>query len=200
MIRRIITWTALVISVAGMVLNTSLEARQQQDRLAEINREINAEQERIRVLTAEWHSLKNPERLEALARRHLQGYGTIKPMQMAALDAIPEHLPEVTAPAASNVAAVAVQPSRQVASVVPPRAQPAARPIARPTIRPAVTPAPAQRRDELATLIAQADAPAATAATRETPRENARPDDGIRTLIEREQPQGIQRTSFTGAQ
>lgn len=183
MTRRYIVWIGLVSIAAAVVLNTSLQTRQQQDRLAEINREIKTEQERTRVLIAEWHSLKTPERLEALARRHLQGYETIKPMQLAALADVPDRLPEAAAlvavataaPVAPSVAEAAPA-ARQVASITPPRARPVTRPAA-----PAAARA-AEEQDDVARLIARSETPAATRTT-------ARNDDGIRTIIERQQPQ-----------
>ncbi len=202
MTRRYIIWIGLVSLTAGIVLNTSLETRQQQDRLAEINREIKIEQERTRVLVAEWHSLKTPERLEALARRHLQGYDTIKPMQLANLADVPDRLPEAAPPVAvataapvapiaevAETAAPAPRPAaaRQVAAITTPRARPATRPDTRPAARlaPVAAAAPAaEKQDDLARLIAQSEAPAARPAAPAA----ARADDGIRTIIERQQP------------
>ena len=188
MTRRYIIWIGLVSITAGIVLNTSLETRQQQDRLAEINREIKTEQERTRVLVAEWHSLKTPERLEALARRHLQGYDTIKPMQLASLSDVPDRLPDAAPPVAVAVAAPVV-PAAEVAETVVPAvrqvatiATPRARPVTRPAARPAPVAAPVvEKQDDLARLIAQSEAPAARPVA-------TRNDDGIRTIIERQQP------------
>lgn len=193
MTRRSIVWIGLVSLAAAIVLNTSLKTRQQQDHLAEINREIRAEEERIRVLTAEWHSLKTPERLEALARRHLQGYDTIKPLQLAALSDVPDRLPETIQPMEIHLAATAPAPAveaaeapRQVAAIQPPRPRPATRPVAAP---------PAQNResDGVAALIAQAEAPV-------QPQGRAAREDGIRLLIERQPQQGLIRASVDGAQ
>lgn len=188
MTRKYVIWFGLVGIAAGVVLNTSMQTRQQQDRLAAVTREITAEQERIRVLTAEWHSLKTPDRLEALARRHLQGYGAIKPMQMAGLADVPDRLPEAVAAPEVNVAAAAPAAApavRQTASVAPPRARPASRPAARPA------PAPAPQ-DDVAQLIARNTAPTAAPAAS---------DDGIRTIIERDQPaRGVLWASLEGAQ
>lgn len=192
MTRRYAVWIGLVTITAAIVLNTSLQTRQQQDRLSEITSAIKAEEERIRVLTAEWHSLKTPERLEALAARHLPGYTAIKPLQLAALSDVPDRLPEADAPVAVASAAPVEAPkpaviapvTRQVASVPPPRARPAA-------TRPAT-----DKPDELARLIARND----VATPAPAPRPNAARDDGIRMIIERQPQDGVTRTSFGGAE
>ena len=93
MTRRVVVCIALVCVAAGMTLNTSLRVRTSEDRLAEVNAAIAQEEERIRVLTAEWHMLKSPARLETLATRHIENLGQIKPEQMASLADIPAPLP-----------------------------------------------------------------------------------------------------------
>lgn len=207
MSRRYIVWISLVSLTAGVVLNTSLQTRQQQDRLTEINQQIKDEQERIRVLTAEWYSLKAPDRLEALAQRHLQGYGAIKPLQLAGLDTVPERLPDAVTPAqTSNVAAAtpaapaavtAAKPAAaQVASITPPRPRPATRPAvvaaAKPALPAAAKPS-ATRQDDVAALIERHSQPA-NPASRTVARADA---DGIRTIIERQRPQnGVQWASL----
>lgn len=197
MTRRYIVWIGLVSIAAAVVLNTSLQTRQQQDRLAAITREINTEQERTRVLVAEWHSLKTPERLEALARRHLRGYDTIKTMQLAGLGDVPDRLPEPTAPVAiaaaepviPSTAAETIAAPRQLASITLPRARPANHPANRPTAQPQ---ARDNQQDEVARLIARSEAPTNRA---EAP---APRNDGIRTIIERQQPQnGVLWASIT---
>lgn len=60
---------AVVMGAASIVIGT--EVRDLEDRLAGIHRDIAREQEALHVLRAEWSYLNEPERLEALARRHL---------------------------------------------------------------------------------------------------------------------------------
>ena len=60
---------AIVMGAASIVIGT--EVRDLEDRLAGIHRDIAREQEALHVLRAEWSYLNQPERLEALARRHL---------------------------------------------------------------------------------------------------------------------------------
>jgi hypothetical protein len=52
MSKRLVICIGLVVIAGGSVLHTSMQAREQEDRLALLNREITAEQDRIRVLTA----------------------------------------------------------------------------------------------------------------------------------------------------
>ncbi len=60
---------AVVMGASSIVIGT--EVRDLEDRLAGIHRDIAREQEALHVLRAEWSYLNRPERLEALARRHL---------------------------------------------------------------------------------------------------------------------------------
>lgn len=148
--RQHIVWGALVLMTGAVVLNTSMKTRVQEDRLAQINREIASEQERIRVLTAEWHSLKSPDRIEALTRRYIKDMNTIKPVQMASLADIPDRLPEPETPAPALAQAgpktETVSKPVQLASAAKPATRspaPAATPAtatsARATARPAPT-------------------------------------------------------------
>lgn len=165
MIRRYVVWIGLVTIAAGVVLHMSMQTRAQQDRLAEVNEQIQSEQERIRVLTAEWYSLRNPDRLEALAHRHLDGYAAIKPLQMATLTDVPDPLPMAATPAAP-VAVAAAKPAtpavQQTASVATPRARPQP---------------PQPKQDDVAGLISRSQ--------QETVAQND--NDGIRTIIDRDQ-------------
>jgi len=200
--RRFVLVAALALMAGAMVLNTSLKTRVQEDRLAQINREIASEQERIRVLTAEWHSLKSPGRIEALTRRYIKDMNTIKPVQIASLADIPDRLPEPETPAPTLAQAgpktETVSKPVQLASAAKPAtrstalaATPATATSARATARPAQTivasakpaaPKPIatttatiddSASDQVASLINQQSAPAA-------------PKDEISFIIERD--------------
>ena len=60
---------AVVLGATSIVIGT--EVADLEDRLSGIHRDIAREQEALHVLRAEWSYLNQPERLEALARRHL---------------------------------------------------------------------------------------------------------------------------------
>ena len=196
--RRFVLVAALALMAGAMVLNTSMKTRVQEDRLAQINREIASEQERIRVLTAEWHSLKSPGRIEALTRRYIKDMNTIKPVQIASLADIPDRLPEPETPAPTRaqadtktetvskpvqLASAAKPATRSTAPATPARAT--ARPA--PTIVASAKPAAPKpvatttasatiddsASDQVASLINQQSAPAA-------------PKDEISFIIERD--------------
>ena len=55
----------------GALFHVSFEVSELDDRLATLNRDITSDREAIHVLRAEWSFLNQPERIEELARRHL---------------------------------------------------------------------------------------------------------------------------------
>jgi len=61
----------LAAAAGGALFYISFEVSELDDRLATLNRDIRADREAIHVLRAEWSFLNQPERLEELARRHL---------------------------------------------------------------------------------------------------------------------------------
>lgn len=173
--RKHVTWIGLVAIAAAMVLHTSTLSRQQEDRLADLNRQIATEEDRIRVLTAEWHSLKTPERLEQLAKRHMPQYIAIKPTQMASLFDVPERAaPALPAVAESKPATPEATTPQAAKPVQVAKAQPTATSTtpAKPVQQVAAVskPAPQADEDDVARLIAADDAN----------------NDGIRTIIERD--------------
>lgn len=61
----------LAAAAGGALFHISFEVSELDDRLAHLNRDIRSDREAIHVLRAEWSFLNQPERLEELARRHL---------------------------------------------------------------------------------------------------------------------------------
>lgn len=64
-------WIALLMVAGGTVMRVSYHVRHVQAELADIQRDTRQEQEAIRILTAEWHTLNDPHRIDALAQRYL---------------------------------------------------------------------------------------------------------------------------------
>jgi hypothetical protein len=172
--RKIVIWGALVALTAGVVLQTGLRTRGQEEKLAQLNAQIKAEEERIRVLTAEWHQLKTPERLEALVKRHMPELDTASPAQMASLVDLPDPLPTAAAPLVAEAPKVETPPKEKTLAVkvAAKKVKSPERPRALP-ISQRVKPTP--RRDELAELIN---------------RESGAGDE-VLTVIERPAPTGV---------
>jgi cell division protein FtsL len=69
--------------------------------LARLNREIVREQEAIHVLRAEWSHVNRPERLQALAQRHLE-LQPLAPRQFGRVETAPGPRAEAPRPAAAQ--------------------------------------------------------------------------------------------------
>jgi len=73
MIRTVTVLGLLVAVGAAMGLyHLKLRTGMLADRVAELNQQIDREEEAISVLRAEWSLLNQPDRLQALAERHLE--------------------------------------------------------------------------------------------------------------------------------
>lgn len=64
-------WLALAVFCGAVLFHTSQKVTDGRGRLAELQTEIRAEEESLRVLQAEWSYLNQPERLEKLSRQYL---------------------------------------------------------------------------------------------------------------------------------
>lgn len=149
MIRPLIAIT--VSAAVGALFYVSLEVRELEAELVELNRQITGEQEALHVLRAEWSFLNHPGRLRRLSERYLD-LDPVEGRQLGALAQVPERPPkaEVDDSAAEGptlVAAVTVAPRRKPAS--PPRftASPARAAAAEPSARVAGTADPAPTND-----------------------------------------------------
>ncbi|MFQ5970937.1 MAG: hypothetical protein ACE5Q3_01310 [Alphaproteobacteria bacterium] len=145
MIRPLIVIT--VSAAVGALFYVSLEVRELEAELVELNRQITGEQEALHVLRAEWSFLNHPARLRRLNGRYLD-LVPVEGRQLGALAQVPERPPEAevddSAPEeATLVAAVTVAPRRKPAS--PPRinASPARAAVAESSPRAARTEDPA---------------------------------------------------------
>lgn len=94
--RRTIT-LALITLTAVMsygLYNMKYEVRRLEFRLSEVNADLAADHEALRVLRAEWAYLNRPDRLQELAARHLK----LTPLsydQVTSLAALPDVQPAV---------------------------------------------------------------------------------------------------------
>jgi cell division protein FtsL len=81
-------WVALLVVAGGTVMHVSYQVRHVEQRLSELNRDTRLEQDKLRILGAEWDTLNDPQRIDQLAKRHLTLEAT--PIaRVVALDAIP---------------------------------------------------------------------------------------------------------------
>lgn len=106
-------WALIAVAVGLFLYQVKHEVQGLEQQLARTNRAIGAAHERIHVLHAEWSLLNEPDRLRALATRHLD-LVPMRPAQFAQAQAIAA-LPPAVRPSA--VAEATTQPA-QVAPVV----------------------------------------------------------------------------------
>lgn len=78
-----------LIAAAAVVYRVKYEATRHAEQVARIRLEINREREAIGELQAEWARLNSPERLQALAERHL----TLRPLAIPQIHDL-KNLPE----------------------------------------------------------------------------------------------------------
>ena len=64
-------WVALLVIAGGTVMHVSYQVRHVEQRLSELNRDTRLEQDKLRILSAEWDTLNDPQRIDELAKRHL---------------------------------------------------------------------------------------------------------------------------------
>ena len=79
---------ALVLAAAD-VYKIKFDSTLQAERVAKLRAEIRRERDAVAALRAEWTALDRPERIQALARRHLP----LKPIEITQLDAL-DQLPD----------------------------------------------------------------------------------------------------------
>jgi cell division protein FtsL len=64
-------WVALLMVAGGTVMHVSYQVRQVERHLSQLNRDTRQEQEKLRILSAEWETLNDPQRIDELSKRHL---------------------------------------------------------------------------------------------------------------------------------
>jgi hypothetical protein len=105
---------ALVLAAAD-VYKIKFDSTLQAERVAKLRGEIRRERDAVAALRAEWTALDNPERIQALARRHLP----LKPTdisQFDKLDQLPDR-PIDLVPPADAILVDADRPDRPTGSV-----------------------------------------------------------------------------------
>jgi hypothetical protein len=79
---------ALVLAAAD-VYKIKFDSTLQAERVAKLRAEIRRERDAVAALRAEWTALDNPDRIQALARRHLP----LKPIEVTQFDSL-DQLPD----------------------------------------------------------------------------------------------------------
>ena len=84
-------WVALLMVAGGTVMHVSYQVRQVERHLSQLNRDTRQEQDKLRILSAEWNTLNDPHRIDDLSKRYL----TLEPTPIArvvSLDQVPMKL------------------------------------------------------------------------------------------------------------
>ena len=84
-------WVALLVIAGGTVMHVSYQVRQVERHLSQLNHDTRQEQDKLRILSAEWDTLNDPHRIDELSKRHL----SLEPTPIArvvSLDQIPMKL------------------------------------------------------------------------------------------------------------
>ena len=89
-----LVWIATILSIFALYAIKS-DTRQLEVRVREMERQVNRTGDEIANLQAQWSELTKPERVEQLARKHLN-YGPLRPRQFATLDEIERAAREVS--------------------------------------------------------------------------------------------------------
>lgn len=134
------------------------EVKEQEARLAELNQEIQSNQEAIHVLKAEWSYLNDPARLRALSEKFLS-MKVMGPAQIASLDTLPAAAPVAVARASAPAVAAPMTVAAAKPLAPAPMTMAAAKPLA-PAPSPAPAAKPAQIPAKAPTAMAKASAPA----------------------------------------
>ena len=87
-----VLWVALIGAMAVGLFQLKYAVQAREDELARLNRELLASEQTVHVLHAEWSYLNRPERLAALAARHLD-LAPMAPGQIGAIDSLPVRVP-----------------------------------------------------------------------------------------------------------
>jgi len=147
-------WVALLVIAGGTVMHVSYQVRQVERHLSQLNRDTRQEQDKLRILSAEWDTLNDPHRIDELSKRHL----TLEPTPIArvvSLDQIPMKLSD------DQIAKLAVPQGKtaKVAAGAPATAKKPEILIKAPAPRPAAQPMPVKAsppaQDDVGLILAR---------------------------------------------
>src|SRR5919205_996071 len=99
---------AALVFAAAWVYEIKYAATRQGERVAKLRVEIRRERDAIAALRAEWAQLDNPDRIQALSRRHL----TLRPVeatQFDSFDALPEKIVPIVPPGTPDPIGVLIE-------------------------------------------------------------------------------------------
>jgi hypothetical protein len=99
---------AALVFAAAWVYEIKYAATRQGERVAKLRVEIRRERDAIAALRAEWAQLDNPDRIQALSRRHL----TLRPVeatQFDSLDGLPEKIVPIVPPGTPDPIGVLIE-------------------------------------------------------------------------------------------
>jgi hypothetical protein len=135
-------WVGLAGAVGFGLFQLKHEVQELEDEMFRLNRAVIAEQQAIHVLKAEWSYINQPERLQALAARHLD-LRPMKPEQFGELAELPVRGAEPVMPAIAPA-----KPPQSVKKVTPAQTvrPPAPRPATIPVTPVLTTTSPIQER------------------------------------------------------
>ena len=110
-------WLAMTVACGAVLFHTSQQVTDGRAALASTERELLREEESLRVLQAEWSYLNQPERLEKLARQHLE-LVPLNGKQFANVTDLNERIDEeaLAAAAAADAATAVTEPEIEPAA------------------------------------------------------------------------------------
>jgi cell division protein FtsL len=91
---------ALIVA-AAYVYKIKFESTKQAEQVAKLRSEIRRERDTIAILRAEWARLDRPDRIETLAKRHLN-LMPVRTTQFDRLDNLPERPPQIVPPGTAD--------------------------------------------------------------------------------------------------
>jgi cell division protein FtsL len=107
-----------LVMAAAYVYRIKFESARQAEQVARLRLDIRREHDTVAALRAEWSRLDNPNRVEALAQRHLS-LRPIDSRQFDQLDRLPERPPDPLPPdAADPIASLLDPPDPPTGSIV----------------------------------------------------------------------------------